>query len=413
MPLIFDIAITHIAGRGRQTLVAVIGVAVGVGFSIAMAALMQGGQDDFVRQLVDTMPHVDITDEQRTARRQPAEDAFATVAISGLRPRDDRRGIINPTAATSWLESWIPGRFATSLKTQGVIRYSSREVGAAIIGIEPEREPGVSPIVGNFVEGSFSALGAGGNNVLIGDTMASRLGAGFGDTITAVSSERLTRNFKIAGLFHTGTTARDEGEAYVLLKNAQILSARPNAINEIRIKLNDPNRAPAVAQRAEAELGYKAVAWQEANESILEALVVRNVIMYTVVGAIMLVAGFGIYNIISTITHEKARDIAIMKSLGFPESDMRRLFLLEGVAIGAAGSVLGGLLGVSMTYALSLVRFEIAATGQEMTQLPIAWSLMHYVIASAFALGSAAVAGYLPARRAARLNPVEIIRGAS
>ncbi|TIS32324.1 ABC transporter permease, partial [Mesorhizobium sp.] len=106
--------------------------------------------------------------------------------------------------------------------------------------------------------------------------------------------------FKIAGLFHTGTTARDEGEAYVLLKNAQILSARPNAINEIRIKLDDPDRAPAVAQRAEAELGYKAVAWQEANESILEALVVRNVIMYTVVGAIMLVAGFGIYNIIST-----------------------------------------------------------------------------------------------------------------
>lgn len=413
MPLILDIAVTHIAGRGRQTIVAVLGVAVGVGFSIAMAALMQGGQDDFVRQLVDTMPHVDITDEQRTARRQPAEDVFATVAISGLRPRDDRRGIINPTAATAWLESWVPGRFAESLKTQGVIRYSSREVGAAIIGVDPEREPGVSPIVEDFVEGSFAALMAGGNNVLIGDTMALRLGAGLGDTITAVSSEGLTRNFKIAGLFHTGTTARDEGEAYILLKNAQILSVRPNAINEIRIKLDDPNRAPAVAHRAEAELGYKAVAWQEANESILEALVVRNVIMYTVVGAIMLVAGFGIFNIISTITHEKARDIAIMKSLGFPESDMRRLFLLEGVAIGAAGSALGWLLGFAMIYSLSQVRFEIAATGQEMTRLPIAWSLLHYVIASAFALGSAAVAGYLPARRAARQNPVDIIRGAT
>ncbi|WP_292279219.1 ABC transporter permease, partial [Mesorhizobium sp.] len=309
MRLILDIAITHIAGRGRQTLVAVLGVAVGVGFSIAMAALMQGGQDDFVRQLVDTMPHVDITDDQRTARRQPAEDVFNAVAISGLRPRDDRRGIINPTAATAWLASWIPGRFAVSLKTQGVIRYSSREVGATIIGIDPGREPGVSPIMEDFVKGSFNALAAGGNNVLIGDTMAKRLGTGFGDTITVVSSEGLTRNFKIVGLFHTGTTARDEGEVYVLLKNAQILSERPNAINEIRIKLNDPNRAPAVAHRAEAELGYKAVAWQEANESILQALVIRNIIMYTVVGAIMLVAGFGIYNIISTITHEKARDI--------------------------------------------------------------------------------------------------------
>ncbi len=413
MRLILEIAYTHIAGRGRQTLVAVIGVAVGVGFSIAMAALMQGGQDDFVKQLVDTMPHVDVTDEQRTARRQPAEEVFETVAISGLRPRDDRRGIINPTAAITWLEGWIPGRFAASLKTDGVIRYSGRDVGAAVIGIDPETEPGVSPIIEDFKEGSFAALAAGGNNIVIGDTMANRLGAGLGDTITAVSSQGLSRNFKIVGLFHTGTTARDEGEAYVLLKNAQILSARPNAINEIRIKLDDPNAAPAVARRVEAELGYKAVAWQDANESILEALVVRNIIMYTVVGAIMLVAGFGIFNIISTITHEKARDIAIMKSLGFAEADMRRLFLLEGVSIGAAGSALGWLLGFSLIYALSLVRFEIAATGQELTHLPIAWSVLHYVIASAFALGSAAVAGYLPARRAARLNPVDIIRGAT
>ncbi|WP_026168905.1 ABC transporter permease [Sinorhizobium meliloti] len=413
MRLILDIALTHVAGRGRQTLVAVVGVAVGVGFSIAMAALMQGGQDDFVRQLVDTMPHVDVTDEQRSARRQPAEDLFEAVAISGLRPRDDRRGIINPTKAVSWLEERMPGRLAAVLNVQGVIRYSGREVGAVVIGIEPEKEVKVSPIVEDFESGSFGALAAGGNNVVIGDTMASRLGAGLGDTITAVSSEGLARNFKIVGLFHTGTTARDEGEAYVLLKNAQILSNRPNAINEIRIKLDDPNAAPTVARRVEAELGYKAVAWQEANESILEALVVRNVIMYTVVAAIMLVAGFGIFNIVSTITHEKARDIAIMKSLGFSQADMRRLFVIEGLAIGIAGSLLGWALGFAITYALSRVRFEIAATGQEMTRLPIAWSILHYAVATALALSSAAVAGYLPARRAARVNPVDIIRGAT
>ncbi|YCI04874.1 ABC transporter permease [Ensifer sp. D2-11] len=413
MRLIFDIALTHVAGRGRQTLVAVIGVAVGVGFSIAMAALMQGGQDDFVRQLVDTMPHVDVTDEQRSARRQPAEDLFEAVSISGLRPRDDRRGIINPAKAVSWLDEWMPGRLAAVLNVQGVIRYSGREVGAVVIGIEPEKEVKVSPIVEDFESGSFAALAAGGNNVVIGDTMASRLGAGLGDTITAVSSEGLARNFKIVGLFHTGTTARDEGEAYVLLKNAQILSNRPNAINEIRIKRDDPNAAPAIAHRVEAELGYKAVAWQEANESILEALVVRNVIMYTVVAAIMLVAGFGIFNIVSTITHEKARDIAIMKSLGFSQADMRRLFVIEGLAIGIAGSLLGWALGFAITYALSRVRFEIAATGQEMTRLPIAWSILHYAVATGFALSSAAVAGYLPARRAARVNPVDIIRGAT
>ena len=208
---------------------------------------------------------------------------------------------------------------------------------------------------------------------------------------------------------------RDEGEGYVLLKNAQILSERPNAINEIRLKLDDPAAAPQVARRAEAQLGYKAMAWQEANESLLEALVIRNVIMYTVVGAILLVAGFGIFNIISTITHEKARDIAILKSLGFTQADMRRLFLLEGLALGAGGSLVGWAVGLGLCFALSLVRFELsgAAVAQEITRLPLAWSFWHYLIAAGFALVSAGVAGYLPARQAARLNPVDIIRGAT
>ncbi|MBO6719368.1 MAG: ABC transporter permease [Rhizobiaceae bacterium] len=413
MRLITDIALTHIVGRGRQTLIAIIGVAVGVGFSIAMAALMQGGQDDFVEQLIDTMPHVQVTDERRAPPRQPAEEMYAAAEIAGLRPPEDRRGIINPTAVTAWLDAWLPGRYSASLRTQGVVRYSGREAGAAIIGVNPETERRVSPIVGDFVEGSFDALGSGGNNIVVGDRMAEKLGASLGDTVTAVSSTGQTRAFRVVGLFHTGTTARDEGEAYVELKNAQILSERPNAINDIRIKLEEPYASVTVAERVEAETGYKAVAWQVANEGIMEAFVVRNVIMYTVVAAIMLVAGFGIFNIVSTITHEKARDIAIMKSLGFSQTDMQRMFVLEGLAIGAAGSALGWLLGFGLTAALASVRFELDAGGQEITELPIAWSTLHYAIASAFALGSAAVAGYLPARRAARLHPVEIIRGAS
>ena len=171
--------------------------------------------------------------------------------------------------------------------------------------------------------------------------------------------------------------------------------------------------AEARARRAEAELGYKAVAWQEANESILRALVIRNVIMYTVVAAIMLVAGFGIFNIVSTITHEKVRDIAIMKSLGFQESDMRRIFLFEGVAIGMVGSLAGWLLGFLLVFGLSQVHFEISAGGREITRIPVTWEFLHYIIAASFALASAAFAGYLPARKAARLNPVDIIRGAA
>jgi lipoprotein-releasing system permease protein len=135
--------------------------------------------------------------------------------------------------------------------------------------------------------------------------------------------------------------------------------------------------------------------------------------MYTVVAAIMLVAGFGIFNIVSTITHEKARDIAILKSLGFPQGDMQRLFVLEGLAIGLAGALLGWCLGFGLALTLSQVRFEVQGVGREITHLPLAWSFWHYLIAAGFALLSAGVAGWLPARRAARLNPVDIIRGAA
>ncbi|KLK93887.1 ABC transporter [Microvirga vignae] len=415
MRLILELALTHIAGRGRQTIVAILGVALGVGFSIAMAALMQGTEKDFIAQLVDTMPHVQISDERRTPRRQPAEDLFSAVQFEGLRPKEDRRGILNPAAAFASLRSWVPGRMAQSLRTQGVVRYAGRDVGVSIIGIEPEIEATVSSVAGDFVEGSFDALQAGGNNIVVGDTLAQRLGASMGTTIQLVSPTGQSRGFKIVGQFHTGSNARDEGETYVLLKNAQILSERPNAINEIRLRLDDPEAAPRVARQAEAELGYKAVPWQEANESLLEALVVRNVVMYTVVGAILLVAGFGIFNIISTITHEKARDIAILKSLGFTQRNMRRLFLIEGLTLGFAGSVAGWLIGFLLCFALSQLEFKLsgAAVGREITRLPLFWTPWHYVIASAFALGSAGVAGYLPARQAARLNPVDIIRGAT
>jgi lipoprotein-releasing system permease protein len=415
MRLILELALTHIAGRGRQTIVAILGVALGVGFSIAMAALMQGTEKDFIAQLVDTMPHVQITDEYRTPRRQPAEDLFPAAQFEGLRPKEDRRGILNPAAATASLRAWVPGRLAQSLRTQGVVRYAGRDVGVTVIGIDPDIEAQVSSVSEDFIEGSFDALRAGGNNIIVGDRLAQRLGASTGTTIQVVAPTGQSRGFRIVGQFHTGTNARDEGETYVLLKNAQILSERPNAINDIRLRLEDPEAAPRVARQAEAELGYKAVPWQEANESLLEALVVRNVVMYTVVGAILLVAGFGIFNIISTITHEKARDIAILKSLGFTQGNMRRLFLIEGLALGFAGSAVGWLIGFLLCFALSQVEFKLsgAGVGREMTRLPLFWSPWHYVIASPFALISAGVAGYLPARQAARLNPVDIIRGAT
>ncbi|MCZ0964494.1 ABC transporter permease [Paracoccus benzoatiresistens] len=412
MKLLLMLAFAHIRGRLRQMTVAGLGVALGVGFSIAMAALMQGSQQDFVRQLVDAMPHVEVLDELRRPAPQPAEQVFAAAEFFGLRPVDDQRGIRNPAAVEAALRTWVPGQIAPALRIQAVARFSGREAGVVLYGVLPRQEAQVSSIARDFVVGSFSELAAGGNNVIMGRALADKLGAALGSSVSLVTGSGQARDFRIVGLFHTGARSRDEGEVYVALKGAQTLSGRPNAINTIRIRLDDPARSQEVAARAEIQIGQKAVSWEEANQAVLEALTIRNVIMYTVVAAIMLVAGFGIFNIVSTITHEKARDIAILKSLGFPEADMRRLFLLEGLVIGAVGSLLGWITGYGLCLVLVSIPIKLEELGGA-TRLPLAWSLLHYVLATGFALMAAGIAGYLPARRAARLNPVDIIRGAT
>ena len=122
-------------------------------------------------------------------------------------------------------------------------------------------------------------------------------------------------------------------------------------INELRVHVRDPLAAREVAARIENETGYKSVSWQEANEDLLSTFIIRNIIMYAVVGAILLVASFGTYNIISTITHEKARDIAIMKSLGLSEHTVRSIFVVEALIIGLVGALVGFALGYLLSRA--------------------------------------------------------------
>jgi lipoprotein-releasing system permease protein len=410
--LLIELAITHVAGRGRQTAVSVAGVALGVGFSIAMAALMQGSQNDLMDTLVEEYPHVTVTVDTKKPPRQPAEEVFQATSYSGLRPREDRRGILNPVAVEASLRSWIPGNIASTMNIEAVARYGGTDKGLRLIGIVPDEYSDVSTLADKMEAGTLDDLKAVTSGIILGDGAAEDLGVATGSTISVASSLGVKRDFKVVGIFNSGVSAEDNGLGYITLKNAQTLAGQIGGVNSMRLRLQDPYAADGIARRIEATSGLDAESWEEANQSFLEAILVRNTIMYTVVGAILLVAGFGIYNIVSTITHEKARDIAILKSLGFSAGDMRRLFLMEGLAMGIAGSLLGWAIGYGLTQVLASIRFEIKAE-VEMTHLPVVVEPLHYAIAAAFAVLSAAVAGYLPARKAASLNPVDIIRGAT
>jgi len=217
---------------------------------------------------------------------------------------------------------------------------------------------------------------------------------------------------KVVGIFRTGNAAYDEEQTYTVLKRAQSLLDRPNRANRFVIQLDDPYGARDLALRLEAVLGYKSVSWVEASEDILSVLLVRNIIMYSVVSAILVVASFGIYNTISTIVMEKTRDIAILKSMGFHARDVQRIFLLEGLIVGAIGSAVGVALGLVLMRVLAEITLKPPGV-TEIVHLPIWWGPEQYALAAGFALASCLTAAYLPARKAGRLHPVDILRGAT
>ncbi|GLR13070.1 ABC transporter permease [Chitinimonas prasina] len=409
-----NIAWTHLTSRKRQTAVSLVGVVLGVAFFLAVSALMRGSEKDFITRLIDNSPHITVSDEFRTARLQPARLRWPDdlVEIAGLRPNNETRGIRGWRYRLGQIES-LPGlKAAPVLVGSAVLLFAGQEQGISLSGIVPARMRGVSSIEEKLVEGSLDDLEANPGGIIIGAGLAEKFSLRRGSTVNLVAGGGSNRSLTVVAIFRTGNAGYDESQTYVLLKRAQLLLGRPDRVNRFIIKLADASQALLVASRIEAMGTYKAVSWAEASEDILNVLFVRNVIMYSVVSAILLVASFGIYNTLSTIVMEKTRDIAILKSVGFQARDIRHIFVLEGLIVGTLGSVLGLAVGAGLMQLMASVQIRPPG-GTAMVNLPVWWGGEQFLIAAGFALLSCLLAAWLPARKAGRLHPVDILRGAT
>jgi lipoprotein-releasing system permease protein len=414
MKLYLDIALSHLRSRRRQTVVSLLGVVLGVGFFLAVSSLMRGSEQDLIRRLVDTAPHITVYDEFRDARPQPARMLYpdGAVAIRGVKPRSERRGIRQYKQKLATIDAIEGAQAAPLLVGQAIFSFAGRDEAVSLSGIEPARMKGVSRIEEDIVAGRLDAVDGNPNGIIIGEALARKLSLSMNDTVSVVSPIGNVRTMKIVGLFRTGNANYDESQTFAQLARVQSLMNRPNVANMIIVRLPDAFPARDVAAYIERSTGYKSVSWQESSKDLLDALVVRNVIMYTVVGAILLVACFGIYNVISTVVIEKTRDIAILKSMGFHARDIRLIFTIEGAIIGLAGSVFGVALGSAMMRGIEQIEIRTPASVDPVT-LPIYWGVDQFALAVAFALGSAIVAAWLPARKGGRVQPVDILRGAA
>jgi len=413
--LLLAIALKHIAKRRRQTAVAVAGVAVGVGFFLAVSALMIGSQNDLIETLINSAPHIVISDEIRSPSPQPAVAAIpdGAVRVRGFKPRNEVRGM------RGWQEilraaSAVPGAVASpSISGAVTLRTGGREEALAVIGIDPEVEEQVSQLEDNLAAGRLRDLETNQGGIIIGEELARRMGVGMGDTLGATSPRGGNRSLKVVGLVKQGggtPFGAVSSAGYMLLREAQSLTGQPFVINRIGIRLPDPYAAEAIAARIEARYGYKAESWQERSTDLLGLLVTRNVIMYTVISAILLVASFGIYSVVSNSVSDKARDIAIMRSIGFSSGDLQRIFIAEGLVLAVIGVIVGWALGLVLLEILGSLEFPIS--GQPET-IPLDRRPRQFALAGVASLFSAGIAAWLPARKAAQVDPVDILRGAA
>jgi len=412
MQVLAGIAFKHLMARKRQSLVSILGIVLGVAFFLAIASLMQGSEEDFIRRLVDNTPHITIVDEFRNPRAQPLLQLYPNGAIDilSVKPVTETRGIRGFEQVLAEVRRRKGIIASPVMEGQGIVSFAGRNVGITLYGMIPGEIAGVSTISKYITEGSIDELIANPDGIIIGQELARKLSLSMGDNITVASAIGQLRTFKILGIFRTGRSDFDERQTFVALKRVQALLNRPNRINSVIIKLPNPYLAREIAAEIEKSISYKSISWQEQSEDLMNTLTIRNIIMYTVVSAVLIVAAFGIYNVISTVVMEKQRDIAILKSMGFYARDIEQVFLLQGIVLGVLGSLIGIPLGSVLMTALMQIRFKPPGSS-ELVQMPIDWGWHQFAIAATFAILASVVAALLPARKAARVQPVQILRG--
>ncbi len=410
----FSLALRYLLRRQRQTIVCLLGVAIGVAVFVTMLAMMDGFQVKFIHETVGATGYAIVYDHPRNRTSQFLQHVYgkkAMVVVADPKPQEKIYQIRNPGRVMHMLTS-LRGVVAAAPTVDGnaVLIYGQRQRAVSVIGIQPRQQVRVTTIGRDLVAGSFARLRSTANGIVLGSGVAKELGATVNDTIIVTGPQGQRTVSRVVGIFSTGVTLTDYSTVYMLLRDAQVILDKQNLITNIAIKGTNPNSAPALAAQIEGITGYKTESWQEANQNFLTIFVIQHAITYIICAAILLVAVFGVFNILTMSVMEKTGDIAIMRSYGLTRADIRNTFVFQGLLIGVSGAGLGVVLAKIIVWAIKQLKFPV--TGLVRAQgILMAERTSSYVIAAVAAVLFTLIAAVLPANRAAKFNPVDILRG--
>lgn len=413
---ILSIAKTHLLTKIKQTSIAALGVTFGIGSYITLVCFMTGLNTMLDDLILNQTPHIHIYNEIEPSEKQPisfydnVKESFTVV--HSIKPKLSQKKIHNGLPIIKFLEKNKDVRGALpQVKTQIFYRAGSIELAGNLTGINPLNEVELFNLGDYIVEGSAEALQNTDNSILLGIGIAKKMALKVGDRIQVSPINGGLFPLKIVGFYQSGVADLDAVQSFSNIKTVQrILGEANNYITDINVKLYDIEKAFPLAQNIQQQFNLKAVDIKTANAQFETGTDIRNLITYAVSITLLIVAGFGIYNILNMLIYEKMNDIAILKAIGFSGKDVQLIFMSQAMIIGFVGGILGLLIGYGLTSLIATVPFQTEAIPTVETY-PINIQPSFFIIGFSFAMLSTFLAGYLPSRKAKKIDPVTIIRG--
>lgn len=414
--ILWDISKTHLLAKKKQPAVAALGVTFGIGMFIIMMSFMTGLNDLLDGLVLNRTPHIQIYNKTESTEVQPAQSYFDAVTdfnyIYSIKPKARLERVHDALPMLSQLKNSPKVKGPTPQTTCKVFYLAgSNNLNGIVNGIDVKEEVRLFNFKDYIVAGDVNCLIKNKNNVLLGAGIAKKLSLSVGDKLQVRNTSGANFSLTIGGIYQSGMAEVDDIQSYVNLKMAQqILVVGGNYVSRIHVKLHDINDAVPMSHLIENIYDVKALDINTANAQYDTGSSIRTLISYSVSITLLIVAGFGIYNILNMFIYEKMNDIAILKATGFTGGDVMTIFIMQALVIG----LIGGALGIAIGYGVSLIIDSVPFVTEALptvTTYPINYDPFYYVTAVIFALVSTFLAGYLPARKAQKLDPVDIIRG--
>ncbi len=418
---VLRIAIRHLFSKKKQTLAAIMGVTFGVAACIFQAGIITGIQTYFVKRTIDFSAHIRIYNDGKKENMQSIlqrydaqnENSNNIYFVNNQKNIEENPRLENGYQIIQALEKdeEVLG-VSPFLGTQVIIRAGVTQTGARIAGIDVIKENTLFNVQKYMIDGNILELNEINNGIVLGAGLAANLAAKVGSYVMVSSQKGVILELKIVGINRTGVTSVDDNRAYLTLRNAQkLLQVDASYITDINLKIKDIEKAEILALQYQRRFNYKSEDWIKANEGIFAVFKLQNLAIYVVIASMMLVAGFGIFNILTMIIYEKMPDIAILKAIGYDDKSILSIFLTEALCIGFVGGVFGLILGYFFSSIAGNYKVNISRGILAFDYLPINFNPYFYASAFVFGLVITALAGYFPAKKAASIDPITIIRG--